>query len=259
MRRQRQLWSMGWKTVKRNTSSCVIPRTMMPDAAEIEAGVQVLFWDYDTVHGYRLYEGMLVDHEDSSPRYYRVSNLGGTSSVWVAASFLLALDTRGMKEEAAKMELRPYQRAAIDALMRGWDGGDNRQAVVLPTGSGKSIVFSHLIFEMRKYGARRSLVIAHREELLDQAADKIKRVAPHLKVGVYQGSRKQHQGKDVVVASVQTLGYRRPCLNKIVNEDGSVRTRCGECGRCNTLVNAREVGDFDLIIVDECFPAGTTV
>src|SRR5690606_36819040 len=43
------------------------------------------------------------------------------------------------------------------------------------------------------------------------------------------------------------------------NEDGSVRTRCGECGRCNTLVNAREVGDFDLIIVDECFPAGTTV
>src|SRR5690606_22320374 len=35
------------------------------------------------------------------------------------------------------MELRPYQRAAIDALMRGWDGGDNRQAVVLPTGSGK--------------------------------------------------------------------------------------------------------------------------
>lgn len=105
MRRQRQLWSMGWKTVKRNTSSCVIPRTMMPSAEEIEAGVQVLFWDYDTVHGYRLYEGMLVDHEDSSPRYYRVSNLGGTSTLWVAAQFVLALmltdDTRGKKEEAA--------------------------------------------------------------------------------------------------------------------------------------------------------------
>ena len=119
-----------------------------------------------------------------------------------------------------------------------------------------TVVFSHLIFEMRRYGVRRSLVIAHREELLDQAADKIKKVAPHLKVGVYQGSRKEYENKDVVVASVQTLGYRRPCLNKIVNEDGSIRSRCGECTRCNTLVNAREVGEFDLIIVDECHHAG---
>src|SRR5690606_31759587 len=87
-RRQRQLWSMGWNTV-------------MPTAEEIGAGVHVLFWDYDTVHGYRLYEGLLVDHEDSSPRYYRVSNLDGTSTVWVAAQFMLALDTRSAQGEAA--------------------------------------------------------------------------------------------------------------------------------------------------------------
>src|SRR5690606_24452717 len=101
MRRQRQLWSMGWKTVKRNTSSCVIRRTMMPDAAEIEAVVQVLVRGYDRGDGCRVCEGLLVDQEDSGPRYDRVSNVGGTWWVWVAASFLLALDTRGMKEDAA--------------------------------------------------------------------------------------------------------------------------------------------------------------
>lgn len=101
MRRQRQLWSMGWTTLKRSTSSCVIPRTMMPTAEEIGAGVHVLFWDYDTVHGYRLYEGLLADHEGNSPQHYRVSNLDGTSTLWVTSQFMLAMDTRNAQEEAA--------------------------------------------------------------------------------------------------------------------------------------------------------------
>src|SRR5690606_17303680 len=43
MRRQRQLWSMGWKIVNRNTSSCAIPRAMLTTTEEIGAGVDVLF------------------------------------------------------------------------------------------------------------------------------------------------------------------------------------------------------------------------
>ena len=105
---------------------------------------------------------------------------------------------------------RPYQAEAIKALISGWQGAHNRLAVVLPTGAGKTVVFANLISELlAQLGGRRALVIAHREELIEQAAAKIRAVRPDLRVGVVKAERDEHQDSDVIVASIQTLAVER--------------------------------------------------
>jgi superfamily II DNA or RNA helicase len=106
--------------------------------------------------------------------------------------------------------LRPYQAEAIERFLSTWQAGThNRVAVVLPTGAGKTVVLSHLIDQALPAFGGRALVIAHREELIQQAAAKIRAVAPHLKVGVVKAGRNEHRGVDVIVASVQTLAVRK--------------------------------------------------
>jgi len=71
------------------------------------------------------------------------------------------------------MELRPYQSEAMDAVIHEWDAAEHRRTLlVLPTGCGKTVVFSKIIEDRVKLG-HRALVLAHRGELLDQAADKL--------------------------------------------------------------------------------------
>lgn len=69
------------------------------------------------------------------------------------------------------MKLRPYQNEARDAINCEWDKVD-KTLLVLPTGTGKTIVFSKVIEDRVRKGDR-VLVLAHRGELLDQAADKL--------------------------------------------------------------------------------------
>src|SRR4051794_30322711 len=102
------------------------------------------------------------------------------------------------------LPLRGYQREAITALHNGWQAGGLRLAVLLPTGAGKTVVFSHLAAEQHAHGVR-TLVLAHRDELIQQAANKVRAVAPHLSVGIVKAERDEHQDADVIVASVQTL------------------------------------------------------
>lgn len=97
--------------------------------------------------------------------------------------------------------LRPYQAEAIAAIER--EHTTRRSTLlVLPTGTGKTVVFAELVRRTIASGGR-ALVLAHRTELLEQAAKKL------LDVGVYasidQGQRKGSQLADVVVGSVQTL------------------------------------------------------
>lgn len=70
------------------------------------------------------------------------------------------------------MELRPYQKEAKDAVFSEWENGIQKTLLVLPTGCGKTIVFAKVAEECVKRG-HRVLILAHRGELLDQAADKI--------------------------------------------------------------------------------------
>ncbi|MBR1392651.1 MAG: DEAD/DEAH box helicase [Ruminococcus sp.] len=102
------------------------------------------------------------------------------------------------------MELRPYQREARDAVFTEWDKGNSRTLLVLPTGTGKTIVFSDVTQECVHRGER-VLILAHRGELLDQAADKLKRAT-----GLIASVEKAEQSclgswYRVTVGSVQTL------------------------------------------------------
>lgn len=70
------------------------------------------------------------------------------------------------------MQLRPYQEEARAKVQQEWKEGRKRTLLVLPTGCGKTIVFSKIIEDRVKMGER-VLVLAHRSELLEQASDKL--------------------------------------------------------------------------------------
>ncbi|KAJ1866572.1 DEAD DEAH box helicase [Coemansia sp. RSA 989] len=104
--------------------------------------------------------------------------------------------------------LRPYQQECIDKCLDSLKNGIWRQAVSLPVGSGKTVVFSSLLQRIPAPTpvATKTLVLAHREELLVQAARQIQKASPNLVVEIDQGSRVANPAADVVVASVPTLG-----------------------------------------------------
>src|SRR3989442_7323482 len=95
---------------------------------------------------------------------------------------------------------RPYQYEAVAALLAATARGVQRPLLVLPTGTGKTIIFALLV--QRRGG--RALILAHRDELIQQAVDKLCLVDPTLPLGVVQADRDEHTAS-TVVASVQTL------------------------------------------------------
>lgn len=145
-----------------------------------------------------------------------------------------------------ELKLRNYQAEAIDAAFAAWSEGMKRPAIVLPTGAGKTVVFAHLIkdFRMRapyrahSMGAERGapgtrvMVLVHRDELADQAINKIRSIAPDLDVGKVKAGDNEI-GADVMVCSVQTLAVKHR-LDALVGDQYSV------------------YGPVGLIITDEC-------
>lgn len=110
------------------------------------------------------------------------------------------------------MELRPYQEEAKNAIFEQWKNGTRRTLLVLPTGCGKTIVFAKVTEDCVRHG-NRVLVLAHRGELLDQAADKIRKTTG-LGCAV-EKAEESCQGSwfRIVVGSVQTL-MREKRLNQ---------------------------------------------
>lgn len=102
------------------------------------------------------------------------------------------------------LHLRPYQRECIDRIYDAHHTGTRRPAVVLPTGSGKTVIFSHMAAEHIAAFGTRVLVLVHRDELADQALDKLRQLAPHLEIGKVK-AQDDDTTAQVVVASVQTL------------------------------------------------------
>ncbi len=102
------------------------------------------------------------------------------------------------------MELRKYQEEARQAIFDQWNSGVNRTLLVLPTGCGKTIVFAKVAEDCVRDG-KRVLILAHRGELLEQAADKI-----HKSTGLGCAVEKAESSCAgswfrIVVGSVQTL------------------------------------------------------
>lgn len=107
-----------------------------------------------------------------------------------------------------KMELRPYQKAAKEAVFDKWSAGTKRTLLVLPTGTGKTIVFASVTEECVRHGER-ILILAHRGELLEQAADKILQ-STGLRCAVEKAEQTcKGTWYRVVVGSVQTLMRER--------------------------------------------------
>lgn len=114
------------------------------------------------------------------------------------------------------MELRPYQETARQKVQEEWKEGKKRTLLVLPTGTGKTIVFSKIIEDRVRKGER-VLVIAHRGELLEQASDKL-----YKSTGLKTATEKAEQTSlgsfyRVVVGSVQTM-QREKRLNQFPPE-----------------------------------------
>jgi superfamily II DNA or RNA helicase len=110
----------------------------------------------------------------------------------------------------AGMELRDYQVRALEAIRSGWKEY-SRQLVVMATGTGKTVLFSHITSdeiageirgEVRRGG--RVLILAHTEELLDQARDKLQR-STGIEADREKAEDRASLDSSVVIASVQTL------------------------------------------------------
>lgn len=102
------------------------------------------------------------------------------------------------------MELRPYQQEAKTAVFREWEQGHKKTLLVLPTGTGKTIVFAKITEDCVRNGGR-VLILAHRGELLEQAADKLEK-ATGLKSAVEKAEQSSlNSWYRVTVGSVQSL------------------------------------------------------
>jgi superfamily II DNA or RNA helicase len=124
-------------------------------------------------------------------------------------------------------ELRPYQREAIDAVLAARRAGTKRMVVCLPTGAGKTVIFSHLA----RLAKKQVLVLAHREELLGQAKDKLERALQGSSVvALERGSERAAGDARVLVASLRSL-----------HEERLARVLAGR--------------DLGLVIYDECHHA----
>lgn len=124
-------------------------------------------------------------------------------------------------------ELRAYQREAIDAVIAARRDGTRRMVVCLPTGAGKTVIFSHLA----RLAAKQVLVLAHREELLAQAIDKLSRALEGTRVvGLERGTARAPADAKVLVASLRSL----------------------HPDRIGQVLAGRDIG---LIIYDECHHA----
>ncbi len=121
------------------------------------------------------------------------------------------------------MKLRPYQAEAVDAVYNHLRTKDDNPCVVLPTGTGKSIVIAKIVSDAVKNWNGRVIILAHVKELLEQNAGKIRALCPELKIGIFSaGLKSRDTSEPVIVAGIQSV-YDKAC----------------------------DLGAFDLIIVDE--------
>lgn len=129
------------------------------------------------------------------------------------------------------MKNRPYQNTACDSVLNEFRAGIKSTLVVMPTGTGKTVVFSSLVGRARK---GRVLVLAHREELINQAAKKIQAVTgeyPDIEQADRRADESVFNKSKVIVASIPTL---------VAGMGGATR------------MSRFEPGEFSFVVIDEC-------
>lgn len=111
-----------------------------------------------------------------------------------------------MTKAACIYELRDYQRQWIKDIWNSWGLGNRRVLAQLPTGAGKTICFAHICNKFFLI-QQQVLVIAHRIELITQAAEKLEQIVGE-SVGIIKGGYPQHPERRIQVASIQTLARK---------------------------------------------------
>jgi superfamily II DNA or RNA helicase len=141
------------------------------------------------------------------------------------------------------LELRPYQAEAIAAVLAARRAGVRRLLVCLPTGAGKTVIFSRLA----QLAQRQVLVLAHREELLQQARDKLEHAlsGQHV-VAIERGSERGTEDAKVLVCSIRSLHQER--LARVMqgrNLGLVVYDECHHAAADDNLRVLRQIGVFD--------------
>lgn len=137
------------------------------------------------------------------------------------------------------MELRPYQQAAVDAVYEHLRGKETNPCVVLPTGTGKSVVIAQIAKDAVNWNGR-VLILAHVKELLEQNAGKIRQLCPELKIGVFSaGLKSRNTRESVIAAGIQSV-YDKACelgaFNLVVIDEAHLIAPDGD-GVCRTFLN----------------------
>jgi len=150
------------------------------------------------------------------------------------------------------MELRPYQREAVDAVWRHIAESETNPAVVLPTGSGKTHVIAEICRNAVQQWNGRVVVLAHVKELLEQAAGKLRAVAPDLPVGVFSaGLGRRDIGYAVTIAGIQSV-YQRAHdlgpLDLVIVDEAHLIPRDGEGMYRRFLADARDMCEHQRVI-----------
>lgn len=151
--------------------------------------------------------------------------------------------------------LRDYQQEAVDATYQAWQSGTDSVLVVLATGMGKTVVFCDIASRWSQYDGR-VMVIAHRQELIDQAADKYQMYdgeRPAIEMGNLSEIRSGHSLLDrtkVLVTSIQTLNS----LGKCIICKGKGCSHCDGKGRRYRMYDF-DPFDFGVLIYDEAHHA----
>jgi superfamily II DNA or RNA helicase len=141
---------------------------------------------------------------------------------------------------------RPYQVEAIDAAFREWKSVAST-LIVMPTGTGKSVVFAKILRQWLEHHMGRVMILAHRKELIAQA--KAHAEAAGASCEIEMASSWVSNKCDVVAASIQTLNAGTKCYEceGVNSSDCHV---CGGSGRLKRMTRF-DPRDFGLIITDE--------
>ncbi|KAM0416085.1 hypothetical protein ACHAPD_005000 [Fusarium lateritium] len=108
--------------------------------------------------------------------------------------------------EPPKLQLRDYQEECIESVLTSLENGQKRVGVSLATGSGKTVIFTQLIERIpSNENARQTLILAHRRELVEQAANHCQRQYPDKKIEIEMGNVHATGTADITVASVQSI------------------------------------------------------
>ncbi|KAJ4357021.1 putative ATP-dependent helicase IRC3 [Ascochyta clinopodiicola] len=105
-----------------------------------------------------------------------------------------------------KIQLREYQEECIQAVLSYLHAGHKRLGISLATGSGKTVIFTHLIDRIPAVDdASQTLILAHRRELVEQAARHCTLAYPEKRVDIEMGSNSASGAADITIASIQSI------------------------------------------------------